>query len=118
MFVVVASGTLGCFAIANLGKYDLGEEPLAGEGGTDGGGESDAPPAGGVVDPTRGASVGFTMRDMGVHLNQLIEFRLIDNQNTIQMRGVVLPLDKLGTQSITLNVPNSVPLENRPYRLD
>jgi hypothetical protein len=117
----VAAATSGCFAIANLGKYELGEEALASEGGTDGGDEDatiEAQPPGGVDDPTLPSGLRFTMRDMGIHLNQLIEFHLVDNQNTMQMRGIILPLDKIGTQSITLNVPNGIPLENRPYRLD
>lgn len=104
---------LGCLALAGLDKYsEVDPAEIGADGSVDVLGE------GGVDDPTRPSSLRLTMRDMGFHLNQLIEFRVIDNQNLIQTRGFIFPLDNGGTQSVTVNIPNAIPLENRPYRLD
>src|SRR5262249_33656290 len=67
----------GCHLILGANDFSFGSADGGGDAGEGGGFE-----AGGVDDPTKPSSLRFTMRDMGVHFNQLIEFRIIDNQNT------------------------------------
>jgi hypothetical protein len=104
----------GCHLILGANDFSFGSA----DGGGDGSGEGGGLEAGGVDDPSKPSSLRFTMRDMGVHFNQLIEFRIIDNQNTIQTRGKIFPVDETGRESMTVNVPGALPLDNRPYRLD
>ncbi len=110
----ILSGTcaFGCLAITRLDRFSE-VDPSGATDATDASSEG-----GGVDDPTRPSSLRLTLRDMGFHLNKLIEFRVIDNQNTIQTRGFIFPLDRVGSQSVTVNLPNALPLDNRPYRLD
>jgi hypothetical protein len=112
----------GCFAVANLDRFRPGVDDA---GSIDDGGVTDAPAteaeaAGGDAadDPSLPSSLELTLRGMGVHLNQLIEFWIIDNANQIQMHGVVQPLDQPSSQSLTINVPGGIPLGNAPYRFD
>jgi hypothetical protein len=112
----LACSVVGCIVVSGIGRFseglapadaappDVADEPAVAEGGVD--------------DPTQPSTLRFTMRDMGVHFNQLIEFRIIDNTNTIQTRGLLFPLDDEGTVSVTVNVPYAVTIDNRPFRLD
>jgi hypothetical protein len=69
-------------------------------------------------DPTLPSTLELTLKGMGVHLNQRIEFRIIDSNNFVQSRGVVEPLDAPSTETVTFTVPKGIPAENGPYRLD
>lgn len=103
-------GAAGCFAVANLDRFHQGEVAEAGA--------SDASVEGGVDDPALPSSLSLTLLNFGYHLNQLIEFRIIDNQNSILSRGFIEPLDKPGTIKVTVNDPKGIPTQNGPFRLD
>lgn len=57
----------------------------------------------------------FTLVGMVPHVNQMVEFRIIDSNNFIQFRGVVNPL---GGPDATINVPLAIPTLNGPFHLD
>jgi hypothetical protein len=92
-----ALGGGGCFAIANLDRFHV-------EASTD--------------DASLPSSLSLTFHDFGFHFQQLIEFRLVDDQNRIQCRGIIRPLDQAGTIQVSVNAPKAILLANRPYRLD
>jgi hypothetical protein len=99
-------GTGGCFLVTNLDRFREGKASDAG-GSTS---EKD--------DPTLASTLELTLKGMGVHLNQTIEFRIVDSNNFVQSRGVVEPLDAPATETVTFTVPKGIPAENGPYRLD
>lgn len=101
--LLCALGTGGCFAIANLDRFNDGD---AGSG------------VAGVDNPSLPSSLSLTLHDFGFHYQQLIEFRVIDDQNRIQCRGIIEPLNQAGTISITLDAPKAILPMNTPYRLD
>ena len=103
--VVCAFGASGCFLVTELDRFHATKE--ANDAAV---GEKD--------DPTQASSLRLTLKGMGVHLNQMIEFRIVDSNNFVQSRGVVEPLDAPATESVTFNVPEGIPAENGPYRLD
>ena len=78
-----AATSSGCFAVADLGRFH---------------GASDEQ---GVDDPNVAWDLKLTLNGMGVHLNQLIEFRVIDSENYIQARGVIDPVDDLASATVT-----------------
>ena len=93
----------GCFAIADLERFHAG---------------ADAGDDVAQDDPTLDWDMTLTMKGMGVHLNQLIEFRIIDSSNYVQTRGVIDPLNVPVNESISFTLPKAIPVDNRPYRLD
>jgi hypothetical protein len=105
-------GAGGCFAIADLNRFHT-----AG-GSADAGSDVEAGMEAGVDDPTLPSALSLTLHDFGFHFQQLIEFRLIDDQNRIQCRGIIRPLDQAGTVQISVNVPKAILTMNTPYRLD
>lgn len=54
-------------------------------------------------------------RGMNAHVNQYVEFRVIDNSNVIQSRGI---FDPLGAVDVSFLVPSAVPKLNGPFRFD
>jgi hypothetical protein len=62
--------------------------------------------------------LSLTMKGLGVHLHQRVEFRVIDSENYVQARGVIEPMNKVATESVTFTLPKAIPAGNRPYRLD
>jgi hypothetical protein len=96
----------GCFAVADLDRFHPGSA------------DSGATPA--ADDPAKATGLELTLVNMGVHLQELIEARVIDSSNSIQSRIVVLPLDTAGAQRMTINVPNAMlpGAQYQPYRLD
>lgn len=98
----VALSAPGCFAVANLDRFHGSEAGV--EAATD--------------DPALALDLKLTMTGMGVHLNQLIEFRIIDSQNYVQSRGVIEPVNDVASENVTFTVPKAIPTGNRPYRLD
>jgi hypothetical protein len=107
---VAFAGTAGCFAVANLDRFRTGEPSEAGAG--------DASVEGGVDNPALPSTLSLTLLNFGYHLNQLIEFRVIDNQNSISSRGFIEPLDRPGTLRVTITDPKAIPTQNGPFRLD
>jgi hypothetical protein len=99
-------GSGGCFAIANLDRFHTSDSADSGPG------------EGGVDNPNLPSTLSLTLHDFGFHFQQLIEFRVIDNQNRIQCRGIIRPLDQAGTVQISLNAPKAILPMNSPYRLD
>jgi hypothetical protein len=94
--------TSGCFAVADLERFDAVEDE----------------PAGVFDDPADPSSLELTLVGMGPHGDQLIEFRVVDDQNFIQCRGVIDPIDHPPVDRVTLNLRNAIPAQNGPYRLD
>jgi hypothetical protein len=93
----------GCFAVENLDRFHP---------------SSKAAP--GVDNPANADSLQVTLVNMGVHLQELIELRVINSSNAIASRVVIQPLDMAGSQRMTINVPNALPPgdEFQPFRLD
>ncbi|HZO15617.1 MAG TPA: hypothetical protein VFB62_20230, partial [Polyangiaceae bacterium] len=73
LFALLSMATAGCFVITDLDRYQPDQS---------GSGAADA-----IDDPALPSTLKLTMIDMGFHFNQLIEYRVIDNQNAIQSRG-------------------------------
>lgn len=60
-------------------------------------------------------SLRVTVRGMTSHVTERIEYRVVDGSNVIQFRGLIIPL---GGPAATFTVPNAVPRQNGPFRLD
>jgi hypothetical protein len=106
---LAASAAAGCFAVANLGRF---HEGASADGGNDAAVEA-------MTDnPSLPSTLSLSMLNFGYHLNQLIEFRIIDDQNSIKSRGFIEPLDRPGTVKVTITDPKGIPTQNGPYRLD
>ena len=54
-------------------------------------------------------------RGMNAHVAQYVEYRVIDNANVIQSRGI---FDPLGAVDVSFQVPGAVPKLNGPFRFD
>lgn len=54
-------------------------------------------------------------RGMDAHVNQYVEYRVIDSANVIQSRGIFKPL---GGVDVSFFVPGAVPKQNGPFRFD
>ena len=91
----------GCFAVADLDRFTPTDAGVSQED-----------------DKTKPSDLLLTMRGMKPHLDQLIEFRVIDTSNFIQSRGVIEPVDEPSTFEVTFHVPKAIPAENGPYRFD
>jgi hypothetical protein len=103
LICVLAPLVPSCFAVTDLDRFHAAD----GSGGS-------AP----VDDPGVAWDLVLTMKGMGVHLNQLIEFRVVDSENYVQSRGVIEPMNQLAVESVTFTLPKAIPVGNRPYRLD
>lgn len=57
----------------------------------------------------------FTVRGMFSHVNEMFEYRIVDKNNTLQSRGIIMPL---GGPDATLFAPGAVPKDNGPFTLD
>ncbi len=88
----VAVATTSCFAVTNLDRF---------HGAASGTGDYQ--------------DLAFTFRGAVAHPTNMFEFRIIDTNNIVQMRGVYLPM---GTPETTVHIPKAVPRVNGPYRLD
>jgi hypothetical protein len=56
-----------------------------------------------------------TVRGMTSHVNERVEFRVIDNANVIQWRGIIKPL---GGPSASFYAVGAVPKQNGPFHFD
>lgn len=57
----------------------------------------------------------LTVRGMTSHVNELVEYRVVDGSNVIQSRGLLKPL---GGVNATVFAKGAVPKLNGPFRLD
>lgn len=90
--VAVTAALFGtsCFAVTDLDRFEAAK-------------------SGNFVD------LKFTVRGMSSHVNEYFEYRVVDATNTIQSRGILLPL---GGVQAEVFVPGAVPRQNGPFRLD
>src|SRR2546423_790407 len=64
----------GCFVVSDLGRFHAGS-----------GGEA----AGETDDPTLPSSLVLSLGGMSVHRGQMVEFRVVDQRNYLQCRGIL-----------------------------
>ncbi|MBX3215588.1 MAG: hypothetical protein KF850_26350 [Labilithrix sp.] len=95
LLLAVAAGALSsaCFVVTDLGRFEQAE-PVA---------------------PSNFSDLRVTVRGMTSHVNERIEFRVVDNANVIQSRGFI---DPLGGVAATFFVQGAVPKQNGPFRFD
>ncbi|HVJ94561.1 MAG TPA: hypothetical protein VM580_32470 [Labilithrix sp.] len=103
---VALGAASGCFALADLSRFDPAPQALTDDdGGTPTGDAAGNGPL----------SLRFQMHGMNPHPTEYFEYRIIDSANVIQSRGVANPL---GANDVTINAPNSIPRRGGPYRID
>ncbi len=90
--VLLAASTSSCFAVTDLGRF-----------------EKSPGSTGNFSDLT------LTVRGMTSHVNEMFEYRIVDRDNILQSRGIILPL---GGPDATMFVPGAVPKQNGPFKLD
>lgn len=89
---LLAASTSSCFAVTNLDRF----EQSAGATGNFSG-------------------LKLTVRGMFSHVNEMFEYRIVDRDNTLQSRGIIMPL---GGPDATVFAPGAVPKQNGPFKLD
>jgi hypothetical protein len=89
---LLAASSSSCFAVTDLERF-----------------QKSAGPTGNFSD------LKFSVRGMFSHVNEMFEYRIVDNDNTLQSRGIILPL---GGPDATMFVPGAVPKQNGPFKLD
>jgi hypothetical protein len=89
---VLALACTSCFAVTNLDRF-----------------QKSTGPTGNFSD------LRLTVRGMTSHVAEYFEYRIVDASNTIQSRGIVLPL---GGPDATVFAPGAIPHQNGPFRLD
>jgi hypothetical protein len=89
---LLAASTSSCFAVTDLGRF----EKSAGATGNF-------------------SSLQLTVRGMTSHVNEMFEYRIVDNDNILQSRGIIQPL---GGPDASLFAPNAIPKQNGPFKLD
>lgn len=82
-----------CFVVTDLGRFESAE----------------------AVAPSNFSDLRVTVRGMTSHVNETLEYRVVDNANVIQSRGFIAPL---GGPAATFFVQGAVPKQNGPFRLD
>lgn len=90
--VLLAASTSSCFAVTDLGRF-----------------ETSAGATGNFSD------LRLTVRGMFSHVNEMFEYRIVDKNNTLQSRGIIMPL---GGPEATLFAAGAVPKQNGPFTLD
>jgi hypothetical protein len=90
--LLAASGSSSCFAVSNLDRFRQAE----------------------AVD-TNFSSLHMTVRGFVNHVHELFEYRIVDNTNVIQSRGIIVPL---GGPDATFQAAASVPKQNGPFHVD
>jgi hypothetical protein len=88
----LAASTSSCFAVTNLDRFDT----------------------------SAGANGNFndlklTVRGMFSHVAEMFEYRIVDSTNTLQSRGIIVPL---GGPDATMFAAGAVPKQNGPFTLD
>ena len=93
--LVLATGLLSssCFVVTDLDRFEKAA-PLA---------------------PSNFSSLRVTVRGMTSHVNERVEYRVVDGSNVIQWRGVIIPL---GGPAASFYVEGAVPKQNGPFRFD
>jgi hypothetical protein len=89
---LLAASSSSCFAVTDLDRFH-------GKG----------------VSTANFTDLKFTVRGMFSHVNEMFEYRIVDNDNTLQSRGIILPL---GGPDATMFVPGAIPKQNGPFKLD
>lgn len=90
--LLLAASTSSCFAVTNLDRF-----------------EKSATSNSNFVD------LRLTVRGMTSHVNEMFEYRIVDRDNILQSRGIILPL---GGPDASMFVPGAVPKQNGPFKLD
>jgi hypothetical protein len=85
--------TSSCFAVTDLDRF-----------------EKAAP-----VAPSNFSNLRVTVRGMTSHVNERLEYRVVDASNVIQSRGFIIPL---GGPAASFFVEGAVPKQNGPFRFD
>jgi hypothetical protein len=88
----LAASTSSCFAVTNLDRF----EPGAGANGNFN-------------------DLKLTVRGMFSHVSEMFEYRIVDSTNTLQSRGIIVPL---GGPDATMFATGAVPKQNGPFTLD
>jgi len=91
--VATALSSSSCFAVADLDRFEKAPPPP----------------------PSNFSGLRVTVRGMTSHVNERFEYRVVDNSNVIQSRGLIIPL---GGPAASFFVQNAVPKQNGPFRLD
>lgn len=86
---LLATATSSCFAVTNLDRFE-------GASGASG-------------------DLTFTISGFTSHVNEMFEYRIVDNSNVLQARGIIVPLGSTGTRVF---VRGAVPKTNGPFNLD
>jgi len=90
--MALAASTSSCFAVTDLDRFG-----------------SNAGANGNFND------LKLTVRGFTSHVNEMFEYRIVDKDNTLQSRGIIVPL---GDTKATLFAPGAVPKQNGPFNLD
>jgi hypothetical protein len=88
----LAASTSSCFAVTNLDRFGAG-----------------AGPNGNFND------LNLTVRGMFSHVAEMFEYRIVDANNTLQSRGIIVPL---GGPDAKMFATGAVPKQNGPFTLD
>ena len=90
--MALAASTSSCFAVTDLDRFGAN---AAASGNFNG--------------------LKLTVRGFTSHVNEMFEYRIVDKDNTLQSRGMIVPL---GDTKATLFAPGAVPKQNGPFTLD
>jgi hypothetical protein len=90
--VLVALSATSCFAVTDLDRFQTSNGPQS-----------------------NFSDLRLTVRGMVSHVNELFEYRVVDSTNTIQSRGLAIPL---GGPDATFFIPGAIPRQNGPFHLD
>lgn len=103
----------GCNTIMDLDRFSgaVVDDDAGVETHADAGTGSDA----GSFDPDSDKDLVLVLQRMAPHPDQLMEFRVVDGANRVQMRGLA---DPLGLQDAVIRIPAVVSSFGGPYHLD
>lgn len=90
--VVLAASTSSCFAVTDLDRFEKSK-----------------------VATGNFSDLKLTVRGMTSHVAEMFEYRIVDSNNTLQSRGVIMPL---GGPDATMFATGAVPKQNGPFTLD
>lgn len=88
----LALSTSSCFAVTNLDRFE-----------------------GSTVPTGNFENLKLTVRGMTSHVNEMFEYRIVDVTNTLQSRGIIVPL---GGPDASMFATGAVPKQNGPFTLD
>src|SRR5579862_5674336 len=93
--LALAMSTPACFAVVNLDPYRVSTDPPD-AGGADTGGTMPGNDASGAPETTVPLTGSFDLKlallGMSPHITQMLEYRVIDSNNFIQLRGLINPM--------------------------